>query len=350
MSSNRTGALALVESPAQLLNVIELAYADPGLFRVPIVVLAPGGGPGRDQLGRMADLAREAGHEVCWSDPRRGGVLAARCALDLLTRLGGVRRLVVGDPFSGVLQMLIALVRPTEVTVVDDGTATLEFARQWAHGDRLTRWHTSEHPHGVSDRARDRLALLTQHRLGPKTCRLRLFTSMLTEADGSGLHGVEILRNSYTWLRVRCPFPEVTDGADLVGTSLVESGVVRADAYLEGVRHLVEQLGVRRYLAHRRESDAKLAQIAALGVEVVRPPLPLELMARYGPVARTIVSFPSTVVHTLPLVLAGTGVQTVICPVPSDWYTDRAPQRAGAFLGTVTDSARARHGLLAVAC
>ena len=42
-----------------------------------------------------------------------------------------MRRLVVGDPYSGVIQVIISVTKLSEVTIVDDGTATLEFARQW---------------------------------------------------------------------------------------------------------------------------------------------------------------------------------------------------------------------------
>ena len=164
------------------------------------------------------------------------------------------------------------------------------------------------------------------------------------------LPGVEVLRNDYAWVRSRWPAPEVKPTADLVGTSLVETGVVQAERYRLGVRSLIERYQVDRYFAHRKETEPKLDQIAALGVEVVRPDLPLELVARRGPVGRTVLSFPSTVVHTLPLVLAGTGVQVRVCDIPPDWYAPGANGRAGDFLGRVTSTARAEHGLAAVAC
>ena len=122
------------------------------------------------------------------------------------------------------------------------------------------------------------------------------------------LPGVQVRRNDYAWVRSRWPAPEVKPTADLVGTSLVETGVVQAERYRLGVQSLIERYQVDRYFAHRKETEPKLDQIAALGVEVVRPDLPLELVARRGPVGHTMLSFPSTMVHTLPLVLAGTGV------------------------------------------
>jgi hypothetical protein len=86
---------------------------------------------------------------------------------------------------------------------------------------------------------------------------------------------------------------------------------------------------VSRYLAHRREDPAKLARIADLaGVEVLRPALPLELVLRAGPVARTVVSFPSTVVHTLPVVLAGTGAEVLVHEPAGDWLVPGTPERA----------------------
>lgn len=55
---------------------------------------------------------------------------------------------------------------------------------------------------------------------------------------------------------------------------------------------------------------------------------------------RTIVSFPSTVVDTLPYALAGTGVTVAVCDVEPAWLTADASPRARGFLARVTDTAR----------
>jgi hypothetical protein len=128
------GALALVESPAQLLNVIELAQLEDDLIGFKIAILAPVAGLTRTQLRSMIPLAREAGHTVSWHEPRLGGLAVARSLRALAGELAGVRRLVVGDPYSGVIQAIISVTKLSEVTIVDDGTATLEFARQWVAG------------------------------------------------------------------------------------------------------------------------------------------------------------------------------------------------------------------------
>ncbi len=120
-------------------------------------------------------------------------------------------------------------------------------------------------------------------------------------------------------------------GADLVGTSLVETGVVEPVPYQEAVAALARAHGATRYFAHRRESAEKLRALeAATGLEIVRPDLPLELIARRGPIGRTVVSFPSTVVHTLPLALTGTGVNVAVCDIAPEWLrTTASPARPG---------------------
>jgi hypothetical protein len=341
-------ALALVESPAQLLNVIELAQHEEDLAGVKIAVLAPSAGITRTQLRSMITLARDAGHPVSWHEPRLGGMTVARSVRALAGELSGVQRLVVGDPYSGVIQVIISVTKLSEVTIVDDGTATLEFARQWSAGEQLSRWHqvaTPSQRRQIASFARDQIAGSVRRRLSPDSaCRLRLFTCMSVEVPR-----VRIIRNDFSWVRARHPAPQLKPHADLVGTSLVETGVVKADAYLDGVESLIARFQADRYFAHRKEADWKLDLIERMGIAVVRPTLPLEIVARRGPIGRTIVSFPSTVVHTLPTVLAESNVRVVVCEIANEWYQPKASPRADDFLGRVSTSARRSYGLAAVA-
>ncbi|GDY85506.1 hypothetical protein SAVCW2_47050 [Streptomyces avermitilis] len=83
--------LAFVESPVQLLNVLEWAYTnalhDPGAG-LTLVVLSPTDPMTRGQLRRMAELARDEGYEVRWEEARavrrrrstRSAVWRACCA------------------------------------------------------------------------------------------------------------------------------------------------------------------------------------------------------------------------------------------------------------------------------
>jgi hypothetical protein len=343
------GALALVESPAQMLNVIELAQLEDDLVGLKIAVLAPVAGLTRTQLRSMIVLAREAGHTVSWHEPRLGGLAVARSLRALAGELAGVRRLVVGDPYSGVIQAIINVTKPSEVTIVDDGTATFEFARQWIAGEQLSRWHrvaTPSQRRQITELARDQVAGSVRRRLSSHSgCRLRLFTCMPVD-----LPGIRIIPNDFSWVRARHPGPQLKPGADLVGTSLVESGVVKPESYLGGVETLITRYDADRYFAHRKEADWKLDLIERMGIEVVRSALPLEIVARRGPIGRKIVSFPSTVVHTLPIVLADSEVRVVVCEIANEWYQPETTVRADDFLGRVTASARRSYGLATVAC
>ncbi|MFJ4622572.1 hypothetical protein [Streptomyces sp. NPDC088812] len=337
--------LAFVESPVQLLNVLEWAHAqalhpqeEPGVG-LTLVVLSPTDPMTRGQLRRMAELAREEGHEVRWEEARGGTTAPFRTIGGLAPLLRGARRVVMGDPFSRYVQLLLTITRAADLVVVDDGTATMEFVGQLARGERLVRWHRKGGTPGPRDLLFAPVSASARRRLTPRADRrVEVFTSMpVTEAPAD----VTVTPHTFAWTRARFGPPRVTRGADLVGTSLVETGVVDGDRYLHAVGALSRAHGATRYFAHRRESADKLHRLAGeTGLEVVRPELPLELIARRGPIGSTVLSFPSTVVHTLPLALAGTGVRVAVCDIDPTWLTAHASPRAHGFLSGVTGTAR----------
>ncbi|MEE4541710.1 hypothetical protein V2S66_06960 [Streptomyces sp. V4-01] len=356
------GAVALVESPVQLLNVLEWAHvrpprtpaipaartsgedvagerpdADSGALT--IVVLSPSDPTSRGQLRRMAELARDEGVVVRWYEARgrRGGLL--RTALALAPQLLRVRRLVVGDPFSRLVQVLLPLCRSArDVTVVDDGTATMEFTEILARGGRLVRWHRSGRRRSPVDVALGVFSSSARRRLTPgRRRRVELFSAM----PATPPPGMTLRANRFAWTRSRFGPPRTLNGTDLIGTSLVETGVVDPERYLAVVAALAELHGAKRYFAHRREAQDKLHRLAAeTGLEIVRPDLPLELVARRGPIGRSVLSFPSTVLHTLPLALAGTGIDVVALDIDESWLTAAASPRAHTFLTAITHTAR----------
>jgi hypothetical protein len=337
--------LALVESPAQLLNLLEWALGerrgavDPG--RLDAAVLLPLDDTTRRQLDAMVSVARAEGVGVSVHDIRRNPVALARCVAALAPKLAGAGRLVIGDPFSGLIQHLLPLTRAQDVVLVDDGTATLELSTQLLAGQPLVRWHRD-------GKSAPRAAVRAGRRLTPGHGKqLEVFSSLATDLrlPPGGIASV----NGYSWTRRRYGPPRILPGVDLVGTSLAETGLVSVNRYIAEVTTLAHEYGVDRYLAHRREDPAKLARIAEVaGVEIISPELPLELALRSGPVARTVVSFPSTVVHTLPTVLEGTGVQIVVHDSIQSWLVPGTSDRAAAFLEEVTSTARSRHHLNAV--
>ncbi|GAA2112625.1 hypothetical protein [Streptomyces synnematoformans] len=371
-------SVALVESPVQLLNVLEWAYQGGTVIPLTVVVLPPTEPLSRGQLRRMAELARDDGLEVRWQEAR-GGAGPLRTLASLARPLRRARRVVLGDPFSRYVQTLLTVVRAREVVVVDDGTATMEFTAQLARGERFVRWHRSGRGGGARGMLFAPVASAARRRLTPDPAagapggegasggdgsdgsdgapgtegvpggagvpgrQVEVFTSMPVEDPPPGL---QVTANEFAWTRSRFGPPTVGTATDLVGTSLVETGVVDHERYLEAVASLTRTYGATRYFAHRRERSDKLHQLHLhTGLEIVRPDLPLEIIARRGPIGRTIVSFPSTVVHTLPLALAGTGVKVAVCEIDPGWLTDTASPRAQGFLSSVAGAARERRGV-----
>ncbi|WP_318208820.1 hypothetical protein [Streptomyces sp. SJL17-1] len=384
-----TRQLAFVESPVQLLNVLEWAHTQAPASAAPtaapagthgsadavpagavtaapdstdagasvraprstdatqgaakpapaltVVVLSPTDPMSRGQLRRMAQLARDEGLTVHWQEARGGRGALVRTLRELARPLRSAERVIIGDPFSRYVQLLLTLFGPRHLTVVDDGTATMEYAAQVGRGERLVRWHRRSSGLDPRELVLAPVTLLAKKRLAPTSGRtVEIFTSLPVEVP----EAITVTENSYAWTRARFGPPLLTGGADLVGTSLVETGVVDADHYDRVVAELARTHGATRYFAHRRESAEKLHRIAVeTGLQVVRPELPLELIARRGPIGRTVVSFPSTVVHTLPLALAGTGVKVAVCEISPEWLRATASPRAQGFLSGVTGTA-----------
>ncbi|MFG2829064.1 hypothetical protein ACGFWI_16640 [Streptomyces sp. NPDC048434] len=336
----RGTTLAFVESPVQLLNVLEWAHTAQAT-ELTVVVLSPQDPMTRGQLRRMAELARDEGHAVRWEEARGGPAAPMRTVGGLTPLLRRARRIVIGDPFSRYVQLLLTLTKARDLVVVDDGTATMEFISQLARGERLVRWHRNGSGRGPRDLVFAPFSATARRRLTPAPEGGRrtvgLFSSMPVEAPP----GVEVITNEFAWTRGRFGPPRLTRAADIVGTSLVETGVVDDERYLAAVRTLARAHGATRYFAHRKESTDKLRRLVAeTGLEIVRPDLPLELIARRGPIGRLILSFPSTVVHTLPLALLGTEVKVAVCDIDPEWLTAHASPRAQGFLDGVTGTAR----------
>ncbi|MFJ8072710.1 hypothetical protein ACIQ7Q_01890 [Streptomyces sp. NPDC096176] len=333
--------LAFVESPVQLLNVLEWAHTAPtapGAGGLTLVVLSPTDPMSRGQLRRMAELARGEGFAVRWQEARGGLGAPLRTVRELGPILRRAERIVIGDPFSRYVQLLLTLVGRKNVTVVDDGTATMEFVAQVTRGEQLVRWHRRGGRRGPRELVLAPVTFLARRRLAPSKGRsVEVFTSMPVESA----QGITVTPNNFAWTRARFGPPTITKGADMVGTSLVETGVVDLAQYLRAVSSLARTHGATRYFAHRRESTDKLHRLAAeTGLEVVRPDLPLELIARRGPIGATVLSFPSTVVHTLPLALEGTGIKVAVCDIAPEWLRENASPRAQGFLAGVTGTAR----------
>src|SRR5438128_11478056 len=121
MTAQRT--IALVESATQLLNVIEWAHATDGHGDLRVAVLCPKDSPTRGQLEQVAELAAGAGLDVDIVNIRALGSGGMLGGVRLTRSLAAARQVVIGDPFSGLIQTLLPFARAEHAVVVDDGTA-----------------------------------------------------------------------------------------------------------------------------------------------------------------------------------------------------------------------------------
>lgn len=328
------GVLALVESPVQVLHVLEWCHARVASLDTSIAVLAPTDPESRTQLRAMIAFAAEEDIEVTWLEPRSSRLAGLRTAAALRPRIAAADRIVLGDPFSGFIQTLLPAVRTPDVVVVDDGTATMEFVSQLAEGAPLRRWDAT--PSSIRRALRGPVAVAASRFF---TARPGGGTEVFTVMPVSPVPGITVRHHRYDWTRRRFGPPGVVPGTDVVGTSLVESGVVDAENYLDGVADLAgRQAAGGRYFAHRREDAAKLTRLARrTGLQVVRPSVPLEVEFRRGTVARRIVSFPSSVGYTLPVVLAGLTTEVSVLDIAPAWIRRDAGHGARTFLRRLTD-------------
>ncbi|HEY3337678.1 MAG TPA: hypothetical protein VGK18_04180 [Propionicimonas sp.] len=335
-----TDTLALVESPAQLLHVLEWCHAEQSATRTRLVILDPADPVTVAQLRAMAEFAAEEGIETEWFAPRASALAGMRTIAALRGAVGAARRLVVGDPFSGLIQALLPFAKASEVVVVDDGTATLEFASQLEHGTSLRRWDSAPGT-GLL-----RVPLARNARSFFASGRLRLFTVMTV----TSLPGSRIQHHAYDWTRRRFGPPVRLRGLDVIGSSLAETGVVDTESYLDAVTSLALDAGAGgRYFAHRREDPDKLRRLAQRsGLRIVRPTVPLEVELRRGPVATRLASFPSSVGYTLPLVLAGVGTRIAVQPLPDTMIRPHVTAGARAFLDRMAEDMRHAASGLAV--
>ena len=175
--------------------------------------------------------------------------------------------------------------------VVDDGTATWEFADCIAAGRPLERWRVA----GTSASRGKRATRATTRFTPSPQCSLIVFTCL---PSGAVPPGASLIANDYAWTRGTWAASVDDTRTDVIGTSLVDTGVVNRESYIGAVAALASKLGALRYYAHRRESADVLAEIRALpDVEVVHSQLPIELALTSGPVARRLVTFPSTAAY-----------------------------------------------------
>ena len=316
----RRTTCAWVESPLQALSAIE-AHSAGQLGRRTLITPRPGVDSLAPTLEHLAKLRLPEGLSIGTTDDgRRAG------------RPVDGRTWVVGDGFSGQVQKELALDGSGQIVVVDDGRATLHLLSLLVDGGPLVRARAEAAP------TRRLLGRVAGKRLraAAREHRLTIVTAYDVDPEVRGrleAMGARLRRHRFEWLREQAVPAAPTQATVVLGSAMVDDGLVHLHPYLDWVRAHADE-GPVAYFPHRRESDQTLDRLRdASDVRVYRPLIPAELSLRGLTSAHRVVCLPSTTATTLTAVLAGRGTRLVVEPVLEHWWTHRANATVRALLG-----------------
>jgi hypothetical protein len=271
-------ASAWVESPLQLLCVVEWAFA-----RGQAVRIVPRSGAA--QLPATAARLREIGLPD-------GVVIDSARPVPVFSS----DHWIIGDAFSGMVRSALALRMPQLLTVVDDGAETLRLPDVLSGSAPLSRSTDAAPARAIAELASSRLRHLDQ------TGALELFSYYALDLPSR-------TPNRFRWLRSRGLTATVPSRV-LLGSASVVDGLMPEDVYLSQIA----AVGPASYFPHRRETLPTLQRIAALpGVVVEDRGLPIELVLA-GAREVVVTSLPSSAVETLRIILLGSGSTVEVLP------------------------------------
>ncbi len=326
----------VAQSPFQVLSATEARHArclppDESL----LVVLLPGEPRAVQQLRSI--VGNTDWPQTRWMPARRAPLGTIRRVVAVRAearRLRGTESVSIGEHRSPLMRHLAntAAADRAAVWLLDDGIATLlaneERAlgqtvsadspayRNWSRKAAVARYV------GLDQRDPDAVTFFSMY---PLAVRL---------GDG-------YLRNEFSWLRSRMAHRRERGPAAFIGTSLVESGAITEDDYLRCVAIATERVdGDVQYVPHRREGTPKLRRLGSVsGVTITSLDGPIEYeLALASTTPRTVVTFFSTALHSLRLVLGGQ-TEFVAFRLPADVVTPAWRDRVSAMyssLGEVT--------------
>ncbi|MEZ0073099.1 hypothetical protein [Planotetraspora sp. GP83] len=294
-------AVAWVESPLQLLCVVEAHHA--GLLGSTTRVVPRAGLPAlrltRRELKRLGLPEGLEFDEPAGRMPRPG------------------RTWVVGDAFSGRVQLALVTSIPGRTVLVDDGLATI----------RLLELVTARRPllraRGKASLGRTVLATAAGIRL--RSRNLTVFTALPVPEDLAQAvrdTGAELVGHDFAWLRSKPADRPPDERTVVLGTSLVRNGLIHRDRYLHWLERIEEPVA---YYPHRREDPRDLDRVRRIsGLTVYDAGIPAEMTLRDLRPGQRVLSLPSTAVTSLRVLLSARGVSVDTVDVPDDWWTASA--------------------------
>jgi hypothetical protein len=283
-------AIAWIESPLQLVSAAEWAATQDQ----PIVVAVR---IGSAQMAATAEELVARGARFAECVPFYG------IPWGLLSRH---RRWAIGDGFSGQFRTAVSILRPQNVTLLDDGALTIALADSLLERTGFARpgQHESSLATLLGGRARQRmLHLASRERLDISTAFTLGDERLTALAD----RGIRVTPHRLEWVRRTARPIAVPGNRVLLGSARAGDGIVSTPHYLSWVA-TEAAAGDLAYLPHRRETSELLAAVAEIpGVRVFDTGLPIELVLAGAREPLDVLSLPSSATTTLAHVLAGTG-------------------------------------------
>ncbi len=251
-------------------------------------------------------------------------------------------KLLVGDIYSGQFRAYFALRSSRDLVIVDDGTSTLHLASTLANRHkRLSRMSKRESPVMKLLGLRLRQKISRVARKG----RVAIFTVYEETQHVTGLSalGYEVMKNSHRWLAdVSLGGVRIESARVILGTSLVATGQIRAEPYLDWVRD-ISRRGSALYHPHRREDAETIEAVAAIpGVRVIRSRVPVELFLAGRATVKEIYTLPTSAVRVLSGVLPS--AQVSMSSVPIEWWVPEGRPELRAVLGDLASMEGAGDG------
>ncbi|GAA3137076.1 hypothetical protein GCM10010466_29880 [Planomonospora alba] len=237
---------------------------------------------------------------------------------------------VMGDAFSGKVQLAWLTAFPRRVVVVDDGLATIRLLELLTGrpGAPLLRARATGRPLRSALRTALGAAASLRLRAAARSGGLSVFTAMPVPAELAAAvrrTGAELVGHDFAWLRAQ-PLrgPRPAERTVVLGTSLVRNGLIDREHYLSWLAGL-GSAGPIAYFPHRREDPDDLARVRRQpGITVYEGGGPAEMTLRGLAAEQRVISLPSTAVTSLRVLLAARGVPVETVDVPDEWWTARA--------------------------
>lgn len=296
-------AVFLIKSPLQYLNSLE-ALRHFGVKAEKSVLVLMADRKSRSQLSHLIERSHAGWGDVQWLEtaplrmrPRFLSKKSSTGSSFWRNDLFGIIKLrflalgchdlkyvFIGDAGNPLMRHFGSCAGAEEMVLLDDGVATLKYARwrlsgTWGEGVRSSKKVKVFFKSlflGLRDRLPDRLTFFSVYSFDVR--------------DGDRL-----VENNFTSLRDHLSAKESNSEVYFLGSPLVEAGTLTEDEFFWHLKKVADYFKGRtlRYVSHRRESPARLLKIKeTFGWDTIQFDLPIEYqLAKVGPRPQEIASF-----------------------------------------------------------